>query len=73
MAAILFRIRLMSGDQFDVRYEHDTLNESETIQRVIDTLTEDSGVIRASHGDRLVVVYGSGVAAIEVAPRGAVL
>lgn len=73
MAAIVLRIRLMSGDQLDVRYEHDTLGERETIQRVIDTLTEDSGVIRASHGDRLVVVYGRGVAAIEVAPRGAVL
>lgn len=73
MAAIVLRIRLMSGDQLDVRYEHDTLDERETIQRVIDTLTEDSGVIRASHGDRLVVVYGRGVAAIEVAPRGAVL
>jgi hypothetical protein len=30
-------------------------------------------VLRTQHGDRLVVLYGRGVAAIEVAPRGAVL
>jgi len=63
----------MSGDQLDVRYDHDALDETETIQRVVDTLTEDSGVIRASHGDRLMVIFGRGVAAVEVAPRGAIL
>ncbi|MGH3115756.1 MAG: hypothetical protein ACRDQ2_01290 [Gaiellales bacterium] len=73
MTVIVLRVRLMSGDQLDVRYEDDALDESETIQRVVDTLTEDTGVIRASHGDRLMVLYGRGVAAIEVAPRGAVL
>jgi len=73
MAAIVLRIRLMSGDQLDVRYDHDALDETETIQRVVDTLTEDSGVIRASHGDRLMVIFGRGVAAVEVAPRGAIL
>jgi hypothetical protein len=30
-------------------------------------------VLRCKHGDRLVVLYGRGVAAIEVAPRGAVV
>jgi len=73
MAEIVLRVRLMSGDQLDVRYEHDALDESETIQRVVDTLADDTGVIRASHGDRLMVLYGRGVAAVEVAPRGAVL
>ncbi|MGH3118483.1 MAG: hypothetical protein ACRDQD_13270 [Nocardioidaceae bacterium] len=73
MTEIVLRVRLMSGDQLDVRYEHDALDESETIQRVVDTLADDTGVIRASHGDRLMVLYGRGVAAVEVAPRGAVL
>ena len=73
MAAIVIRIRLMSGEQLDVRYDHDALDETETIQRLVDTFTEDSGVIRASHGDRLMVIYGRGVAVVEVAPRGAVL
>lgn len=63
----------MSGDQLDVRYEHDTVDEIEAIQQVVETLAENSGVIRTRHGDRLVVVYGRGVAAVEVAPRGAVL
>ena len=33
----------------------------------------DSGALRCRHGDRLVVLYARGVAAVEVAPRGAVL
>jgi len=30
-------------------------------------------VLRSVHGGRLMVIYARGVAAIEVAPRGAVL
>jgi hypothetical protein len=30
-------------------------------------------VLRTRHGGRLMVLYGRGVAAVEVAPRGAVL
>ena len=49
------------------------LTENEVIERLIETLAEDSGVLRTRHGDRLVVIYGRGVEAVEVAPRGAVL
>jgi hypothetical protein len=70
MTEIVLRVRLMSGDQLDVRYQHDA---NDTIQQVIETLAEDSGVLRTSHGERLIVIYGRGVAAVEVAPRGAVL
>jgi len=73
MAEIVLRVRLVSGDQLDVRYEHDAVDDSEVIQRVIDTFSQDSGVLRTSHGDRLMVLFSRGVAAIEVAPRGAVL
>ena len=73
MEAIVLRVRLMSGDQLDVRYEHDAGDENEAIQRVVETLAEHSGVLRTRHGDRLLVLYGRGVAAVEVAPRGAVL
>jgi hypothetical protein len=73
MAEVVLRVRLMSGDQLDVRYEDDDADEDEVIQRVVDTLAEDSGVLRTTHGDRLMVLYGRGVAAIEMAPRGAVL
>jgi hypothetical protein len=73
MAEIVLRVRLMSGDQLDVRYEEDAVEEDEVIQRVIETLAEDSGALRTRHGERLMVLFGRGVEAIEVAPRGAVL
>jgi hypothetical protein len=73
MTEVVLRVRLMSGDQLDVRYKHDEHDENETIQLAIETLAEDSGVLRTRHGDRLMVIYGRGVAAFEVAPRGAVL
>jgi hypothetical protein len=72
MAAIVLRVRLVSGDQLDVKYQDDA-EEDEAVQRVVETLAEDSGVLRTSHGDRLMVLYGRGVAAVEIAPRGAVL
>ena len=73
MAEIVLRVRLVSGDRLDVRYEEDAVDENEVIQRLIDTLAKDSGVLRTHHGDRLMVLYGRGVEAVEVAPRGAVL
>jgi hypothetical protein len=73
MAEIVLRVRLMSGDQLDVRYEEQAVDEKEVTQRVIETLADDSGVLRTRHGDRLMVLYGRGVQAVEVAPRGAVL
>jgi hypothetical protein len=72
MAEIVLRVRLVSGDQLDVTFEDDG-DEDEVIERVVETLAEGSGVLRTSHGDRLMVLYGRGVATIEMAPRGAVL
>jgi hypothetical protein len=45
----------------------------EVTERALDTLAQDYGVLRAEHGGRLLVLYGRGVAAVEVAPRGAVI
>jgi hypothetical protein len=74
MAKIVLRVRLIGGDRVDIAYEEpDIADPDEVIERVISTLAEDSGVLRTEHGDRLVVLYGRGVAALEVAPRGAVL
>jgi len=74
MATIVLRVRLMAGDRMDVTYEQtDADAEDQLIEHVISTLAKDSGVLRCKHGDRLVVLYGRGVAAIEVAPRGAVV
>jgi len=74
MDGLVLRIRLISGDSIDVLYdEPGAASESETIDHVVATLSEDSGALRCKHGGRLVVLYARGVAAVEVAPRGAVL
>ena len=74
MKGIVLRVRLISGESIDVTYEErDASSESEVIDHVVSTLAEDSGVLRCRHGDRLLVLYARGVAAVEVAPRGAVL
>jgi len=73
MVEMVLRVRLVSGAQLDVTCEISADDEETAIQRVIETLAEDSGVLRTRHGDRLVLLYGRGVAAVEVAPRGAVL
>jgi hypothetical protein len=74
MATIVLRVRLVSGDRMDITFkEPDVVDDEQLLDQVISTLAEDSGVLRSMHGDRLVVLYGRGVAAIEVAPRGAVL
>ncbi|MGZ4502189.1 MAG: hypothetical protein ACXVXD_17290 [Nocardioidaceae bacterium] len=74
MEGVVLRVRLVSGDSLDVTYEeHDASSTDETVDHVVSTLSAESGVLRCRHGDRLVVLYGRGVAAVEVAPRGAVL
>lgn len=74
MAEIVLRVRLVGGDRLDVSYEDP---ETEHVQGLIDhlvtILAEDSGVLRCRHGDRLIVIFGRGVASFEVSPRGAVL
>jgi hypothetical protein len=74
MDGIVLRVRLISGESIDVTYEwQDAESEGEVVDHVVSTLSEPSGVLRCRHGDRLVVLYARGVAAVEVAPRGAVL
>jgi hypothetical protein len=74
MKSVVLRVRLISGDSMDVTYdERDFGGEDEVVDHVVSTLADDSGVLRCRHGDRLLVLYARGVAAVEVAPRGAVL
>jgi hypothetical protein len=73
MAEIVLRVRLVGGDQLDVTWDDPDTTEAEAVEHAIATLTDDAGVLRSRHGDRLVVLYGRGVAAVEVAPRGAIL
>jgi hypothetical protein len=72
MAEVVLRVRLVSGDLLDVTYE-DEGDDADVIERVVQILADDSGSLRSTHGGRLIVLYGRGVAAVEVAPRGAVL
>jgi hypothetical protein len=74
MAAIVLRVRLISGDNLDLTYEEPGAgSEDEVIDHVVATLAEGTGVLRCRHGARLLVLYARGVSAVEVAPRGAVL
>jgi hypothetical protein len=74
MDGLVLRVRFTSGDTMDVTYEEPGAGSpSEVVDHVIGMLAQDSGVLRCRHGDRLLVLYARGVAAMEVAPRGAVL
>jgi hypothetical protein len=74
MAGIVVRVRLMGGDHMDVTYEDpDVPTEAELIERAVSVLSDGSGALRCRHGDRLLVLYGRGVAAFEVSPRGAII
>lgn len=73
MATTVLRVRLIGGDRMDITYDRPDVSDDELVEHAISTLAQDSGMLRTTHGDRLVVLYGRGVAAIEVAPRGAVL
>jgi hypothetical protein len=73
MAEIVLRVRLVGGERLDVTYEEDEGTPEEIVNHVISTLAEDNGLLRCRHGGRLIVLYGRGIATLEVAPRGAVL
>lgn len=74
MADVVLRVRFTSGDHTDVTYhQSDRIDEQEVIEHVVSTLSSDGGALWCTHGDRLLVLFGRGVASIELAPRGAVL
>jgi hypothetical protein len=73
MAKVVLRVRFTSGSQVDVTYGEPNTDADVVLEHVISTLAYESGVLRTKHGERLIVLYGRGVAAIEVEPRGAVL
>ena len=74
MAEIVLRVRFIGGDFIDVRYDDPRAAEPDAlIEQAVTVLADDSGMLRCTHGDRLMVLYGRGVAGLEVAPRGAVL
>jgi hypothetical protein len=73
MTEIVLRVRLVGGEQVDVTYEEADIDTSGVVERIISAMAQDDGVLRCKHGGRLIVLYGRGVATLEIAPRGAVL
>jgi hypothetical protein len=73
MTEIVLRVRLLGGDHLDVVYDETGVAADDIVEHIISTLAQDGGALRCKHGDRLIVLYGRGVATVEVAPRGAVL
>ena len=73
MTEIVLRVRLVGGDHLDVTYGKDGATVDELIEHAISVLAEEGGSLRCQHGDRLMVLYGRGIATLEVAPRGAIV
>ncbi len=74
MAKIVLPVRLVGGDLVDVTLDDPGIAESHLlIDHAVSVLADDSGVLRCMHGDRVVVLYGRGVAGLEIGARGAVL
>ena len=73
MEEIVLRVRLIGGERLDVTYAAPGGTLGEIVDQVISILANDNGVLRCQHGGRLVVLYGRGVATLEVAPRGAIV
>jgi hypothetical protein len=73
MAEIVLRVRLIGGEHLDVVYEEAGAAPDAVVERIVSILAQDNGVLRCRHGDRLIVLYGRSVAAVEVAPRGAIV
>jgi hypothetical protein len=74
MTEVVLRVRLIAGDRLDVTYDEPDTSDAEVVaEHAITALADPSGFIRTRHGGRLVVLYGRGVAALEIAPQGAVL
>jgi hypothetical protein len=73
MTEIVLRVRLVGGDHLDVVYDEANARIDDILEHIISTLAQDGGALRCKHGGRLIVLYGRGVATVEVAPRGAVL
>jgi hypothetical protein len=71
MAEIELRVRLIGGDRLDVTYAEPDTAAAEVAEHAISALATDLGVLRSRHGDRLVVLYGRGVAAKLVLGREA--
>src|ERR1700722_2786513 len=64
MAEIVLRVRLIGGEHLDVPYKDAGAAQDEMVEEVISILAADDGVLRCRHGDRLMVLYGRGIATL---------
>jgi hypothetical protein len=69
MATVAVLVHLVGGNLMEVTYEGpDHADADQIVDHVVSVLAQDSGVLHARHAGRAVVLYGRGVAAIEVPP-----
>ena len=74
MAEIVLRVRLIGGDRIDVVYAEPEIEKvDDVVEHALTALADDAGLLRTRHGNRLVALFSRGVAAVEVAPRGAIV
>jgi hypothetical protein len=67
MATVALQVHLVGGDFMEVTYEGpDHADAGQVIDHVVSVLAQDSGVLHTRHAGRPAVLYGRGVAAIEI-------
>ena len=67
MTTIAFSVHLIGGDRLEVTYDGpDRADAGRVIEHVTSTLAQDAGVVHCRDGERLVVLFGRGVAAVKV-------
>jgi len=71
MATIAFSVYLIGGDRVEVTYDGpDHADAGRVIEHVVATLAQEAGVVHCRHAERLFVLFGRGVAAVEVTEPG---
>ncbi len=74
MTQVVLRVRLIDGDRLDVTVDDPSAPDQDgAVDNAVAALAGTSGVLRCRHANRDVVLFSRGVAALEVAPLGAVL
>jgi hypothetical protein len=69
MATIAFSVYLVGGHRLDVTYDGpEHADAGRVIEHVVSTLSQDTGVVHCRHGGQRAVLFGRGVAAVEVGP-----
>lgn len=74
MSNVVLRVKLVGSGQLDVVHDYAQIDDRTLLtEEAVSALTDPLAALRAGHGDRLMLLLGRGVGAVELAPRGAVL